>query len=269
MTHPTLRAAVAACATCLAMPALADITFYEGEGFRGRAFTTERTVRNFNDVGFNDRASSVVVSSGRWEVCVDARFSGRCVVLRPGSYESLRDMGLDNRISSVRAFSGRRSMAEDAPTPQLAPTYEYRRRPHEPVFQAPVRSVHAVMGPPEQRCWVDREQVTDSGPNQPNRGGALLGAIIGGVIGHQVGGGVGNSVATAGGAVAGAVIGSRVGGGDRSPEVRDVQRCATTASGTPAYWDVGYSFRGVEHRVQMSAAPGATIAVNGQGEPRQ
>jgi uncharacterized protein YcfJ len=50
---------------------------------------------------------------------------------------------------------------------------------------------------------------------------------------------------------------------------RDVQRCESAASGTPAYWDVTYNFRGREHQLQMSAAPGTTIAVNGNGEPRQ
>ena len=40
---------------------------------------------------------------------------------------------------------------------------------------------------------------------------------------------------------------------------QDVQRCAAVpGSGRPAYWDVAYYFRGIEHRVQMSAPPGAT-----------
>jgi hypothetical protein len=32
---------------------------------------------------------------------------------------------------------------------------------------------------------------------------------------------------------------------------------------------VTYEFRGVTHRAQMSAPPGATITVNGRGEPRE
>ena len=48
-----------------------------------------------------------------------------------------------------------------------------------------------------------------------------------------------------------------------------MQRCENVASTTPQYWDVTYVFRGVEHHVQMSAAPGPTITVNGNGEPRQ
>jgi uncharacterized protein (UPF0179 family) len=83
----------------------AQVVFYEGEGFQGRSFTTEREVGNFERFGFNDRASSAVVTADRWEVCEDARFSGRCVVLRPGRYPSLAAMGLNNRVSSVRDVS--------------------------------------------------------------------------------------------------------------------------------------------------------------------
>jgi hypothetical protein len=48
-----------------------------------------------------------------------------------------------------------------------------------------------------------------------------------------------------------------------------VQRCeAVPGSGRPAYWDVSYVFRGREYRAQLAFAPGATITVNGRGEPR-
>jgi uncharacterized protein YcfJ len=40
------------------------------------------------------------------------------------------------------------------------------------------------------------------------------------------------------------------------------------ASNVPEYWDVTYDFRGVRHHVQMINAPGTTIMVNGNGEPR-
>ena len=40
----------------LATHAAAQITFYEGEGFRGRTFNTDRQVWNLERFGFNDRA---------------------------------------------------------------------------------------------------------------------------------------------------------------------------------------------------------------------
>ena len=264
-----LKSALAVSALILATQAAAQITFYEGEGFRGRTFTTDRQIGNFERFGFNDRASSVVVERGRWEVCEDARFAGRCAVLRRGDYDSLRGMGMNNRISSVRPVNGGGRDANDAPAPVAAHAYEYRRRPDERVFEAPVTSVRDVMGPPTQRCWMERQQVSEPGRGGPNVGGAIAGAVIGGVLGHQIGSGRGQDVATVGGAVAGGAIGANVGRNGSGTIERDVQRCETAASGPPAYWDVTYSFRGVEHRLQMSAPPGPTIAVNSNGEPRQ
>jgi uncharacterized protein YcfJ len=267
-----LKSALGVAALLLGAQAMAQVTFYEGEGFRGRAFSTDRQVGNFERVGFNDRASSVVVDKGRWEVCDDRRFEGHCVVLRRGSYDSLRSMGLENSISSVRPLQGNRRDVQEVAAPMETPDYEYRRRPSERVFQVPVSTVRAVVGPPEQRCWIDRQQVTQQAPSQPNVGAALLGGIIGGVLGHQVGGGSGKDLATVGGVLAGAAVGNNLGGrtgGGSNIVDRDVQRCETTQNTTPAYYDVTYNFRGMEHRVQMAAPPGTTIAVNGNGEPRQ
>ncbi len=267
-----LKAALGATTILLATQAAAQITFYEGEGYRGRAFTTSARVDNFANIGYNDRASSVVVDRGTWEVCSDARFGGTCVVLRRGSYDSLSRLGMNDRISSVRPVSQRASYEVPTPEPLPAPTYEYRRRANERVYEAPVTSVHAVVGPPEQRCWVERQQVVENDRgSQPNVGGAILGGIIGGVLGHQVGGGRGKDAATAGGAVAGALIGGNSGRSDGGAVTYDknVQRCREVASTTPAYWDVTYNFRGTEHRIQMSAPPGNTVSVNNRGEPRQ
>lgn len=244
--------------------AFANVTFYEGEGFRGAAFETNRPIANLARTGFNDRAASVIVSDGRWEVCDDADFRGRCAVLRPGNYDSLGRMGLGDRISSVRPIDSRHQYEQTGPEP-LPTAYEYRRRPQERLFNAPVTSVHAVVGPPEQHCWVSREQVP--APNV-NVGGALAGALIGGVIGHQIGGGTGREVATVGGAVVGGAIGANAGRDGRVAE-RDVQHCEGAPAGPPEYWDVTYDFQGVTHRIQMGSPPGQFIVVNDTGEPRQ
>ena len=171
---------------------------------------------------------------------------------------------MNNRISSVRPVARPAAQVAEIPPPLPAPTYVYRQRPNERLFQANVTSVRAVVGPPEQRCWVERDQVRNSNPNVP---GAVVGAILGGVLGHQVGGGRGKDVATAGGAVAGAAIGANTGGGSVGYG-QDVQRCRDVPSAQPAFWDVTYDFRGLRHHAQMSAPPGPTITVNGNGEPR-
>jgi uncharacterized protein YcfJ len=263
-----LKSALGMAAIALATQAAAQITFYENEGFRGRSFTTDRQVGDMERRGFNDRASSAVVERGRWEVCEQARFEGQCIVLRRGSYDSLSGMGMGDRISSVRPVAREARGVMEAPEPLPAPTYEYRQRPNERLFEVPVVSVRAVVGPPQQRCWVERQQVVEDRGNA-NVPGAVLGAVIGGVLGHQIGSGRGNDAATVGGAVAGAAIGANTGRGDgQAVYGQDVQKCATAPSGPPQYWDVTYSFKGAVHRVQMQAPPGRTITVNGNGEPR-
>jgi uncharacterized protein YcfJ len=148
-----------------------------------------------------------------------------------------------------------------------APAYAYAEAPRERLYTIPVSSVRAVVGPPEQHCWVERRQVVED-RGDVNVPGAIVGAVIGGVLGHQVGGGRGRDVATVGGAVAGGAIGANVGrGGQVYGE--DVQRCATVQRHAHAdYWNVTYNFRGVMHRVQMSAPPGRTITVDEGGAPR-
>ena len=254
-------AAVAVCTH-----AAAQVTFYENEHFRGHTFGTAHSVSNFKSVGFNDQASSVVVEHGRWEVCDDAQFRGHCVVLRRGSYDSLRNMGLENRISSVRPVNTN-AHYQNEPQPVLDTPYEYRRRPNEHLREAPVTSVRAVVGPPEQRCWVERQPVQDPEYNVP---GAVIGGVLGGILGHQIGGGTGKDLATVGGVVGGAAIGAHVNSTSSSQySTRDVRRCETTAAdATPQYYDVTYEFRGVQHRVQMVAPPGRSITVNDNGEPR-
>jgi uncharacterized protein YcfJ len=260
-------ALIGAVALIAGAQAWADVTFYEGEDFHGRAFTTSRELNDFKRSGFNDRASSVTVDQGSWEVCEDPGFKGKCVLLRPGNYDSLKRMGVNDRISSARRVrGGERYDSYYSPEPLPSADYEYRRRPSEKVYQADVLSVRAVMGRSEQRCWVERQEVEKRGGR--NVAGAVVGGIIGGVLGHQIGSGTGQDVATAGGAVAGAAIGSNAGRNSKEYS-RDVRRCEAEESGDPEYWDVTYRYRGETHRAQMTAPPGRTIYVNKKGEPRQ
>jgi uncharacterized protein YcfJ len=256
----------------LSMQAMAQVTLYERENFEGRSYTAQQKVDNLQRYGFNDRASSAMVAGQpgqRWEVCEDARFGGRCAVLRPGGYPSLASMGLDKSVSSVRAV-GREARVDDARYAPPAPVYDSRRRPNERLFEANVTSVRAVVGPPEKRCWVEREQVSQE-RSKTNVPATIAGALIGGILGHQIGNGRGNDLATVGGAIAGGAVGNSVGRNNfgQQASTRDVQRCDTVPSqAAPAMWDVTYNFRGQDHRIQMANPPGATVTVNRQGEPR-
>ena len=269
--NSTLKTMLSVVTLAVASQAGAQVSFYEHDGFEGRSFSTAKEIDNFKRLGFNDRASSVVVLNNRWEVCQDAGFSGRCTVLRPGRYPSLAAMGLNDRVSSVRRVNRHTHVDDQRYAPVAEPVYDDRRRGNERLYQADVTSVRAVVGTPEQRCWVERQEVPQTqqrgGANIP---GAIAGALIGGILGHQVGGGRGQDIATAGGAVAGAAVGANIGrGSSEQPAMQDVKRCTSgPEQARPNYWDVTYNFRGQDHRVQMTRAPGPTVTVNRQGEPR-
>lgn len=270
--RPFCKAAAAFGATILASqafvtPAFAQLVVYENDRFGGKSHQTNTELANFRRIGFNDRASSVVVMRYQWEVCDDVGFRGSCVVLRPGRYPSLSAMGLNDRVSSVRRIGSGVQVEDSRYAPPGLMVYDsHRRGGNEPVFQATVTSVYAVGGGPEQRCWTEHSR----GSGKSNTTGAVVGAVLGGILGHQVGAGRGRDYATVAGVVAGAAIGSNAGRNRNSDRhyTQDVRRCTTERVGEPEYWDVSYRFRGIEHRAQMNYAPGRTISVNRRGEPR-
>lgn len=247
-------------------PMPGEVTFYQNDYFRGRAFSAMGDVADFHRFGYNDRASSVVVLGTNWEACERPGFSGRCLILRPGRYPNLGSMGFSDRISSVRQIPGTVAYtpARYAPPPP-APAYDWRPRPQEQLYQANVISSRAYYANSGQQCWIDREQTTDE--QRRNRiGGAVVGGVLGAVLGHEIGSG---NAATIGGAVGGAVLGGVI-GNNIPTNPQEVQHCGPSqAQGAPVYWDTVYEWRGTRHHMQTTAAPGATVAVNEQGEPRQ
>jgi hypothetical protein len=105
LTSKTLPVAALAFAAALAAPGvLAQIVFYEHDNFRGRTYSTDHSVSNFADTGFNDMASSMEIRGGRWEICQDAYFRGHCQAFGPGRYSSLGPQGFNDKVSSVRAL---------------------------------------------------------------------------------------------------------------------------------------------------------------------
>jgi uncharacterized protein YcfJ len=173
-------------------------------------------------------------------------------------------------VAQLQAAEAQRQADQATLLAASAPTaYDYRRRENEPLYEAPVTSVRAVVGPPQQRCWVER-QVVDTGSTGINVPGAVVGGVVGGILGHQIGSGRGQDLATGIGAAGGAAVGANV-GRDAAGTVytQDVQRCANVpAAASVDYWDVTYNFHGYEHHVQTTNPPGRTILVNAQGEPR-
>ncbi len=112
-----------------------EITLFERQDFQGRRLTIRGTMSNLDRTDFNDRADSIAVRDGVWEVCSDAYFNGQCVQLQPGEYPNLRG-SLDRSISSAREV-GQAAYAPQAPVygGQQAPVYGGQQAP---VYGGPV-----------------------------------------------------------------------------------------------------------------------------------
>jgi hypothetical protein len=80
----------------------APVMLFSDTGFRGRSFPVGREIRNLDDVGFNDMAASIRISRGRWQVCTDSDFRGRCEVIS-GDRRTLGSV-LHRQISSIRPY---------------------------------------------------------------------------------------------------------------------------------------------------------------------
>jgi len=119
-----LKTLCAAAGVALAAQAMAQITFYENDGFRGRSFTSQAQVTDINRFGFNELASSAEVTKGWWEVCEDTNYSGRCVLLRPGKYPSLAVMNLNDRVSSARTVDPNTRVLDPRYTPMPMLTFD-------------------------------------------------------------------------------------------------------------------------------------------------
>lgn len=99
-----LLAAAAVLATLTHAAFAGEVSLFADGNFRGNRVTLDRDVPNLANFGFNDRASSVVVRSGRWLLCEHANFGGRCAEFGPGEYRELP--GFNDAVSSVRQIDG-------------------------------------------------------------------------------------------------------------------------------------------------------------------
>ena len=92
-------AAIAALAAGAAQAA--EMTVYKQPNFTGKQLTLRGESTNLAGAGFEDQISSIVVRSGRWQVCSRPDFRGDCIELTRGEYPQLAK-NMNHRIESVR-----------------------------------------------------------------------------------------------------------------------------------------------------------------------
>jgi hypothetical protein len=78
----------------------AALELFAGTNYSGQRKLVTAAVANFREIDFNDRAGSIRVRGGIWEVCISADYDD-CRVLQD-DVPDLRTMGLARVISSAR-----------------------------------------------------------------------------------------------------------------------------------------------------------------------
>lgn len=78
----------------------AAVELFGAPDFRGRSMTLNRDAETLFDGRFDQRAASLVIHEGTWELCTEPGYEGVCRVFEPGSYENLGR--LNRRVGSLR-----------------------------------------------------------------------------------------------------------------------------------------------------------------------
>jgi hypothetical protein len=95
-----------ACAAIAGGANAAEIKVYKQPNFGGESLTLSGEARDFANRRFHDQISSVIVNSGRWQLCSQPDFKGDCVTLDRGEYPRL-DERLYHRVESARLLEDR------------------------------------------------------------------------------------------------------------------------------------------------------------------
>jgi hypothetical protein len=77
-----------------------QVELFSEPDFGGARFEARRDTPNLDPLRFNDRAGSLIIHTGSWELCSDADYGGRCAVFAPGRYARIG--GLTRQLSSFR-----------------------------------------------------------------------------------------------------------------------------------------------------------------------
>jgi hypothetical protein len=79
-----------------------DIELFARDDYGGARHLVDGSQADLPPQLMRSPAESVVIAQGKWELCSEPQFNGKCVTLGPGKYASLQMYGLDEGAASVR-----------------------------------------------------------------------------------------------------------------------------------------------------------------------
>ena len=83
------------------LPTVPVCFIYQHVDMKGATFVATGDVPNLVKLGFNDKASSIVISKGDWAFYEHVDYKGKKIVLGPGTYANLHTLGNDT-LSSIK-----------------------------------------------------------------------------------------------------------------------------------------------------------------------
>jgi hypothetical protein len=89
-----------------ASPGGPGVELFDQFDFGGSRFPVDVRVDNLDVTRWNDRAVSMIVHWGSWELCTDAYYRGSCMIYGPGSYPDIGG-GMTRQLSSIRPATER------------------------------------------------------------------------------------------------------------------------------------------------------------------
>jgi len=94
------------------------VQLYGQPNFRGRTIQIDQPATSFTNENFNDRASSLIVQNGTWELCTDVGYRGTCRTFTPGRYATLGS-GMTKELSSARPVTDDAEDVDEAANPPI------------------------------------------------------------------------------------------------------------------------------------------------------
>lgn len=134
-------------------PVAEGVVLFEGPSFAGRSLAIEGPTERLDR--FNDRARSMIVYDGQWELCEQDRYRGDCATFGPGRHANLGRFA--GELSSLRPLEARTSGAPvgyvegpnaSAPSVAATPTPPSVTSAVPPTGTAPVAPSIAYAPPP-------------------------------------------------------------------------------------------------------------------------
>ncbi len=78
------------------------ITLYLHDKYEGASLQLILPTSNLQGLGFANKTTSFIVSSGTWKLCSAANFSGKCILAGPGKYPATFKSGFAHTIVSLQ-----------------------------------------------------------------------------------------------------------------------------------------------------------------------